>query len=886
MKRIALALALLLLLLPAMPGGAEPEWEALLPEGYENSGWRYPVVYVPGEDAGLAQALMDAPGLDLIVVRAALPEQDALAALERIVGEVEASGLRVLPDAAHRAAAGTGAGAYLAYMAALAEESPFGAAVSVRGDLAAEDTAWLAQYGPLQERMVERRRADRGFFESIYTYMDAPAEDPWTDAPGSTDDLGRLMIGWGTGSASHEFTVRPGAFDEDFLRESAARVKDRLAARMLAGALEGALTLEKSSFTPEDGSVAAGYSVSAGEGLFARADGALEAQVRVALYDGETGDVLAEASETRALEGAGAIEGSLALDLPAGCPGGEARLLVSLLGGERALDSAALVRSGGTGAADGPFALDLGGDWAFHYAGLREQIDAAGLEEADWADWPVVQPGLANWTKGFGDISNENVSSPYGADYFDYFITGNAWYARAFTLPEGLEEQELLLSIGYIDDRCEVWVNGTRVGATGLDENGRPNGETTWAAYSVFPVDPALLRFGGENTVVVRAWNDLPYGAGGWYAGPIGLYSPEAFAAMNRGADRFLEESMDSSWAARAAGYMGVAEEEYLVYLPESYETSSRSYPTLYLLHQINSDHTSYRADGVADLLDAGAAAGLFDEMIVVVPNSSADSWWRGNWERMLCEELVPHIDGKYRTIRDARFRLTAGCSMGGQGAMGVALRHPELFSGAISFYGAFSYGQDADPRVIAKAMDRETLDAYALCFLCGNQDTYGFGACAVDLHQILREKGVEHYFCIENGGHNGAFYLPRFQEALGWTRARMYHSDAAVDGLLHGSLAAEDGALRARLVADEGVAAYVAAGAPGLSVPLRLELWRDGEAVYAAEARETLLTPEALEAEALFDLGEAGDLARGATARLIAQPFDRTVLLASVDLP
>ena len=40
--------------------------------------------------------------------------------------------------------------------------------------------------------------------------------------------------------------------------------------------------------------------------------------------------------------------------------------------------------------------------------------------------------------------------------------------------------------------------------------------------------------------------------------------------------------------------------------------------------------------------LDAGIAAGKFDPMIVVIPNSSEESWWRGDWEKMITEELIP----------------------------------------------------------------------------------------------------------------------------------------------------------------------------------------------------------------------------------------------------
>ena len=181
---------------------------------------------------------------------------------------------------------------------------------------------------------------------------------------------------------------------------------------------------------------------------------------------------------------------------------------------------------------------------------------------------------------------------------------------------------------------------------------------------------------------------------------------------------------------------------------------------------------------------------GMFDEFIVVIPNSQESSWWRGDWQKMVVEELIPHIDENYRTIKDARYRLTAGCSMGGQGAMGVALCNPDYFSGAISFFGAFSMGGDTSPLNVASKESAEYLDNFAMYFICGNQDIYQFGQPAIELNQMLDEMGVDHYFFIENGEHNSAFYIPFFQEAFEYTRDEMYLADAAVKNMVYGDAA------------------------------------------------------------------------------------------------
>ena len=45
--------------------------------------------------------------------------------------------------------------------------------------------------------------------------------------------------------------------------------------------------------------------------------------------------------------------------------------------------------------------------------------------------------------------------------------------------------------------------------------------------------------------------------------------------------------------------------------------------------------------------------------------------------------DLLPHVDGKYRTLAERSGRLVAGYSMGGYGALSLALRHPERFCAA-----------------------------------------------------------------------------------------------------------------------------------------------------------------------------------------------------------
>ena len=903
-----IALLALMLAVPALgiaEADAQPRFEVTLPAGYETDGQNYPVIYLlpqngfDADDSGLTEKLIAAMeaglGTDMIIVRPVFTQGGDAKAEAAAVAALVDEQYRTIPDASHRAAVGTGVGGYLAYALTLEENSPFQAAVSIRGDFVSEENPWLAVYGSIQEKMEALHAADEKALDAYYTYMDAPVDDAWTDMKGSTDDLGALVIGYGTGSAFHEFTVRPGTFTEEFMAESANRVMNRLTNRILSGVASGKVTLEKSAIAAEDETVVANYEVTVSDAIAVHVDGEIPVSVTAALVD-DKDQVLASETAEQTISGAGTITGSIQLPNQVEGSSATVELSVNLLNTAMDLNTATLIVTRDP-VIDGDFQqVELMGDWYFNYMGNVDPLDVAALAREEYETWSVVQPGLAWWAKGFGNINDETVSSPYGPDYFDYFIVGNAYYAKTFTVPENFDAQDLVLAVGYVDDRCEVFLNGVRVGGTGMDENGEPTGDTTWAVFSNFTLDPALLNIGGENTIVVRAYNDLPFGGGGWYSGPTGVYSKTAFDAQYSEAanPRFYEESFESAHVAVANEAEGTMEEKYLIYLPEGYADSDRYYPSVYLLHQFNSDHTSYRTDHVDQLMDEGVKAGLFDEMIVVIPNSSENSWWTGEWEKMITEELIPLIDGKYRTINDPRFRLTAGCSMGGQGAYAMALRTPDYFTGAVSFFGAFSFGAENSPNTIAAQESKEFLDSYALYFICGNQDNYGFGVPAIQLHQQLSELGVAHRFFIENGGHDSAFYVPYFQEAFSYIRAHMYQSDAAVEELLTGTLTVDGTAVKAALNAKEEIAAYLYAAPasaytvstqPQLCVTLTIKVEQEGKTV-ACDAQAVTLTQDALAQEIEAALGDDYDAAKAATVTLQAAVFDRVVDLAVTEIP
>ena len=162
------------------------------------------------------------------------------------------------------------------------------------------------------------------------------------------------------------------------------------------------------------------------------------------------------------------------------------------------------------------------------------------------------------------------------------------------------------------------------------------------------------------------------------------------------------------------------ARKQFLVWLPPSYAASpARRYPVAYYLHGLWGAETDWVRQGRLDhTLDSLVAAGL-PEMIVVLPDGD-DGWyttwnWIGDWsgcrrapprhagtagsycvpwlkyDEYIVRDLVARVDSAYRTQPTRDRRAIAGLSMGGYGAITLALAYPEVFAAAASHSGVLS---------------------------------------------------------------------------------------------------------------------------------------------------------------------------------------------------
>lgn len=211
---------------------------------------------------------------------------------------------------------------------------------------------------------------------------------------------------------------------------------------------------------------------------------------------------------------------------------------------------------------------------------------------------------------------------------------------------------------------------------------------------------------------------------------------------------------------------------------------NDRRYPTVYLLNGFSGDYRTWpKMVGTLDSL-----ANQYG-MIFVCPDGR-DSWYwdspvdpKMQMESFFINDLVPYIDKHFPTINNPAQRAITGLSMGGHGALWLAIRHSDIFGNA----GSMSGGVDIRPfpenwkmkqRLGEYDKNRQRWTDYTVAgiipqlkkgqlnitFDCGTSDV--FTKVNDQLHQTLLERGIEHDYTSRPGGHNQKY----------WKNSILYH--------------------------------------------------------------------------------------------------------------
>ncbi len=249
---------------------------------------------------------------------------------------------------------------------------------------------------------------------------------------------------------------------------------------------------------------------------------------------------------------------------------------------------------------------------------------------------------------------------------------------------------------------------------------------------------------------------------------------------------------------------------EIFIYLPPGYAAQSRRrYPVLYLLHGYGGfnlqNTTEWEQAGLLSQGEALINSGKIQPMIIVQPNGYMDGGKPSlffnhgpgtdgkRFGDYVWQDVVHYVDANYRTIPRRESRAIGGISFGGQGALSLALTHPEVFkvigADSPSFRGAdgslpiirdWSYFNQFDPiwlvqntnnaRQLTIWLDVAANDAAVRN--CGQESD----RCVEAFHNLLVSKGIPHDW-HDNwpGTHDwGTYWAAHIPDYLQWYSAKL----------------------------------------------------------------------------------------------------------------
>ncbi|MCY4779699.1 alpha/beta hydrolase family protein [Sphingobacterium sp. UT-1RO-CII-1] len=210
-----------------------------------------------------------------------------------------------------------------------------------------------------------------------------------------------------------------------------------------------------------------------------------------------------------------------------------------------------------------------------------------------------------------------------------------------------------------------------------------------------------------------------------------------------------------------------------VVIMPETNKPQS----VLYLLHGYSGDHADWvnKSPHIKDLVDRY-------NYMVVCPDGGYDSWYwdtddsNYKYETFIIKELIPYVEQTYSVKGQRENRGITGLSMGGHGALYLALRHQDVFA----FAGSTSGGVDIRPfannwsiknRLGVMSDHFDTWTAYTvmgnlhliepgklkLFIDCGTEDF--FYPVNNKLHEELTYMNIDHHYLVMPGKHNWEYW-------------------------------------------------------------------------------------------------------------------------------
>jgi len=251
--------------------------------------------------------------------------------------------------------------------------------------------------------------------------------------------------------------------------------------------------------------------------------------------------------------------------------------------------------------------------------------------------------------------------------------------------------------------------------------------------------------------------------------------------------------SLSSKILARAVSYC--------IVLPRSFDADkARTFPVLYFFHGLGDNEQFFVHSGAWNLLEDMRDKGELKDFLIATPDARSTFYinardGKERYEDFLLQEFLPYVEKHYRAAAGRSNRAISGISMGGYGALYLAVRHPQLFSSVSAHSAALidklpnflagalpnsprarvlgdAFGNPPDPVfwqahnpiVIARTANLAHLNIY---FDCGDRDDFGFEAGAIALDKVLTSRQIPHEFHIYPGRHDASYFAEHLPGSL-----------------------------------------------------------------------------------------------------------------------
>jgi enterochelin esterase-like enzyme len=243
-------------------------------------------------------------------------------------------------------------------------------------------------------------------------------------------------------------------------------------------------------------------------------------------------------------------------------------------------------------------------------------------------------------------------------------------------------------------------------------------------------------------------------------AQPTQTAAPQAAASVTTAPDCTKQGTIGNDHVPHPTQGFDKISFEY--YLPPCYPSlTQESFPVLYLITLGYENELSATANSPMSLAQRMIQAGTLAPVIIIVP----DQLIGYGSDAALTKDLVPYVDGKFRTMRDRLQRGVGGISNGAAIAVRMAFQFPETFASVGLLSGGLADGEQERfegwvTRTAPALWPRVRIDV-------GDQDA--IISLTHILTGILDKYHVPYTLNIGHGTHSWAFWSGRMEPYLLW---------------------------------------------------------------------------------------------------------------------